>query len=92
MLFGTCIPQNYSLFCSSQCIMSQTMDVHVLSKVVGVVNYIIQFNRRVHNNNFMLSMSRSLQDNFGGENSYKSSKFCPSYDITCQLALSGVKG
>ena len=40
----------------------------------------------------MLSLSRSLQDNFGSENSYKSTKYWPSYEIMCQLALLGVKG
>ena len=40
--------------------------------------------------NFMLSMSRSLQDSFGGKNSYNSTKFWPSYEIMCQLALLGV--
>ena len=55
-------------------------------KVIGVVNHVI--NRMEHN--FMLSMSGSLQDNFGGKNSYKSTKYWPSYYIMCQLALFGV--
>ena len=41
---------------------------------------------------FMLSISRSLQDNFDGKNSYKSTKYWPSYDIMSQLALLGFKG
>ena len=47
---------------------------------VRVNNYIT--NRRRHN--FILSMSRSLQENFDGKYSYKPTKYWPSYDIKCQ--------
>ena len=40
----------------------------------------------------MTSMSRSLQDNFWGENSEKSIKYSQIYDVVCQLALLGSKG
>ena len=53
-----------------------------------MVNY-TSINRKEHNS--MLSISRPLQDNFGGKNSYKSTEFWPRYDIMCQLALLGLK-
>ena len=58
------------------------------TKVIRVVNYTLSYREQ----NFMLLFSRSLQDNFGGKNSYKSIKHWPSYDIMCQLPLLGVIG
>ena len=40
----------------------------------------------------MTSMSRFLQDNFCGKNSWKSIRYSQSYDTVCQLALLGIKG
>ena len=40
----------------------------------------------------MSSMSRLLQDNSCGKNSWKSIKYSQSYDTVCQLALLGIKG
>ena len=37
----------------------------------------------------MNSMSRLLQDNFCGKNSWKSIQYSQSYDTMCQLALLG---
>ena len=40
----------------------------------------------------MTSMSRLLQDNFCGKNSWKSIKYSKSYDTVYRLALLGFKG
>ena len=40
----------------------------------------------------MTSVSRLLQDNFCGKNSWKSIKYSQSYDTVCQLAPLGFKG
>ena len=37
----------------------------------------------------MPSMSRSLQGNFRGKNSWKLLKYSQSYDVVCQMALLG---
>ena len=40
----------------------------------------------------MTSVSRPLQDNSCGKNSWKTIKYSQSYDTVCQLALLGFKG
>ena len=40
----------------------------------------------------MLLKCRSIQDNFCAKISSQLAKYCPSYDIMCQMALFAVKG
>lgn len=57
-------------------------------KLQGMVNYIMYREGGGGGNNFMLSISRSLQDHFGANISSKSAKFEPNRDVKSTCVLS----
>ena len=89
------IPLNYSLFSSSQCIAScETSLAFHLDPKKETKNLWGWSTKSLigGGQNFMISMTRSSQDNFRGKNSQKSVKYSQSYDFVCQMALLGGKG